>query len=183
MSTSPASQSMTRTTAAVMTYLLALAGAAAAITRVAFAAPARRLLAVHFTHVAHRAGAAAAIWAHNATIAVGFAMFLGCAYLIQREERPARIERTILRAADAALVLWGSGTAVLAGVLAGAYGLTQIRAFLPQGPVELAAWTLLIVLYTQVRSRRIAAARAAYELAIVLLLLAAAAVLELWLGA
>ncbi len=75
------------------------------------------------------------------------------------------------------------GSAALAGVLTGAYGLAQIRAFLPQGPVELTAWALLIALYVQVRRQRVGAWRAVCQLALILLILAAAAVLELWLGA
>jgi hypothetical protein len=174
---------MTRTTAAVMAYLLSVAVACAAITRFAFAAQARRLLRVHFTGVSHDASAAAGIWAHNTRIFIGFAVFLTCAYFIQRDERAARIERAILTACDGALLLWATGTAALAGVLAGAYGLAQIRVFLPQGPVELTAWALLIALYAEVRRQRVGARPAACQLALILLLLAASSVLELWLGA
>lgn len=176
-------QPMTRTAAAVMAYLLAVAVACAAITRVTFAVPARRLLRVHFTSVSHDAAAAAGIWIHNARIFLGFAVFLACAYFIQRDEPSARIERAILWACDGALFWWATGTAALAGVLTGAYGLAQIRAFLPQGPVELTAWALLIALYVQVRRQRVGAWRAVCQLALILLILAAAAVLELWLGA
>ncbi|MGH2903318.1 MAG: hypothetical protein ACRDK7_07020 [Solirubrobacteraceae bacterium] len=178
-----ANQRTTRTVAAVMAYLLSVAGACAAITRVAFATQARRLLRVHFTGVSHDAATAAGIWAHNTRIFIGFAVFLACAYFIQHDERSARIERTILRTCDGALLLWATGTAALAGVLAGAYGLAQIRAFLPQGPVELAAWALLIALYIHVRRQQVRAARAVRELAVIVLVLAASAVLELWLGA
>jgi hypothetical protein len=174
---------MTRSAAAVMAYLLTVAGAGAAITRLAFAARAKRLLRVHFIGVSHHAAAAAGIWVHNARIFIGFAVFLACAYFIQRDERSARTERAILRACDGALLLWATGTAALAGVLTGAYGLAQIRAFLPQGPVELAAWALLIALYIQIRKRRVRAGPAVRQLALVLFLLAVAAVLELWLGA
>lgn len=177
------SPTITRTAVAVMAYLLAVTCVAAAITRLAFTSEAKRLLAVHFTHVAHHAAAAAGIWVHNTRIFIGFAVFLACAYFIQRDQRSARIERTILRACDGALLLWATGTAALGGVLAGAYGLTQIRAFLPQGPVELTAWTLLIALYIQVRRQRVTASRAVRQFALILLLLAASAVLELWLGA
>jgi hypothetical protein len=183
MSRTPTNQGITRTAAAVMAYVLTVAAASAAITRLAFAAPARRLLRVHFTGVSHQAGAAAAIWVHNTRIFIGFAVFLSCAYFIQRDERSARIERAILWACDGALLLWATGTAALAGVLTGAYGLAQIRAFMPQGPVELTAWTLLIALYIQVRRQRVRPGRAARQLALILLVLGASAILELWLGA
>lgn len=183
MRRNPTHQRMTPTAAAVMTYLLSVAVACAAITRLAFAAPARRLLRVHFTGVSHDAAAAAGIWVHNTRIFMGFAVFLACAYFIQRDQRSACLERAILWACDGALFLWASGTAALAGVLTGAYGLAQIRAFLPQGPIELMAWTMLIALYIQVRKQRVRVARAIRQLAVILLVLAASAVLELWLGA
>jgi hypothetical protein len=176
------SNQLTRTVALVAVYQVAVATAATLLTRLAFQHAAQRLLRVHFAAVAHRAGNALEIWLHNATIVMGFAVFLACAQFTQRDGQAARIERAILRVCDGAMFLWVTGTAVLAGLLAGAYGSRQLHAFLPQGPVEVAAWALLIALYIKVRRQQIAAARAARLLAVVLAMLALAAVLELWVG-
>jgi hypothetical protein len=172
-----------RTMALVAAYQLTVATTAALITGLAFQNAARRLLRVHFDGVPHHAANALGIWLHNATIVMGFAVFLACAEFTQRDGQAARIERAILRTCDGAMFLWATGTVVLAGVLAGAYGSRQLDAFLPQGPVEIVAWALLIALYIKVRRQQIAAARAARLLAVVFLVLAAAAVLELWAGA
>jgi Stage II sporulation protein M len=171
-----------RTVALVAAYQLAVATAGAVLTRTAFQRATRGLLRVHFAAVAHHAGNALAIWLHNATIVMGFAVFLGCAQFTQRDPHTGRAERTILRACDGALMLWATGTAVLAGALAGAYGSRQLHAFLPQGPIEVTAWALLIALYIKVRRQQVAADRAARVLMVVLAMLAVAAVLELWVG-
>jgi hypothetical protein len=173
---------LTRTVALVMVYLLAVTAGAALVTRLAFQHATRSLLRVHFAAVPHHAASALGIWMHNGTIVVGFAVFLGCAHFTQRDPHAGRAERRILRACDGALLLWATGTAVFAGVLAGAYGSRQLHAFLPQGPVEVAAWALLIALYIEVRRQQLAVVRAARLLAVVLAMLAVAAVLELWVG-
>jgi hypothetical protein len=152
-------------------------------THLAFAAAARRLLAVHFAAVHHDAAAAAGVLTHNATILAGFAVFLSCAHVLQDSEQLGRFERASLRVCDGVFCLWATGTATLAGVLIGAYGTRQIRAFLPQAPVEIAAWLLLIVLYVDVRRRRATLACTARRLPVILALLALGAVLELWAGA
>lgn len=174
---------LTRTVAAVVAYLLALVAMAALITRLAFQPAIQQLLRVHFVAVSHHADSALGIWLHNARFVTGFAVFLGCARLAQQDAHTARTERTILRACDGLLVAWATGTALLAGVLLGAYGSRQVRAFLPQGPVELLAWALLIGVYIGVRRQWLGALRAARLLAAVLAILAASAVLELWVGA
>jgi hypothetical protein len=174
---------LTQTVGLVTVYLLMVAVVAALLTRLVFREAARRLLRVHFVAVPHHAGDALGIWLHNATIVLGFAIFLGCAQLAQRAPDAARTEWAILRAGDGAMFIWATWTAVLAGVLAGAYGSVQIRAFLPQGPVEIAAWALLIALYIRVRRQRLAAGTTALLLAVVLVMLALSAVLELWAGA
>lgn len=174
---------LTRTVALVAVYQMAVAAVVALVARLAFQHATRRLLRVHFVAVPHHAGNALEIWLHNATIVMGFAVFLGCAQFTQRDPHAGRTERAILRVCDGAMFLWATGTAVLAGLLAGAYGSRQLHAFLPQGPVEIAAWALLIALYIKVRRQQVAAAGAARLLAVVLVMLAVAAVLELWVGA
>jgi hypothetical protein len=78
---------------------------------------------------------------------------------------------------------WAAGSSLVAGVLLGAYGTRQLAVFLPDGPVEVAAWLLLIVLYLDVRCGRATPKTAVGWLAAVAGLLAIAAVLELGAGA
>jgi hypothetical protein len=152
-------------------------------THFVFAGAARRLLDVHFAALHHQAAAAAGIWMHNATIFLGFVVFLGCAHVLQASQQLGRFERRILRACDGVLCLWATGTSTLAGMLIGAYGTRQISAFLPQAPVEIAAWMLLLVLYVDVRRGRATVAFTVRRLPVILALLALGAVLELWAGA
>ena len=64
------------------------------------------------------------------------------------------------------------------GAALGAYGTRMVRAVLPHGPVELAAFALAIALYLQGRHRAIAVRHLIATGAASLGLLAAAAVLE-----
>ena len=61
----------TSTFAAVTASLVGLIGYYALVTHLAFAAEARRLLAVHFTTVPARPGEALAIWLHNSRLVLG----------------------------------------------------------------------------------------------------------------
>jgi hypothetical protein len=165
--------------------LLALTLAVALCTHLAFVGPARRILAVHFAVVPHEARQAVVIWLHNTRILLGFVVFLVCAKFTQATPPRARsltawFERLLLRVCDALVCVWALGTATLAGVLLGAYGARQLRVFLPDGPVEMAAWALLIALYIDVRRERASLKACAARLAVVLVLLTLAAVLELW---
>ena len=80
------------------------------------------------------------------------------------------------------------GELILAGVIAanvlvvgaalGAYGARMVRASLPHGPVELAAYTLALALYVQGRRRALPTAHLAKTIAASVALLALAAALE-----
>ena len=67
---------------------------------------------------------------------------------------------------------------LVVGAALGAYGTRMLRAVLPHGPVELAAFALAIALYLQGRHRAIAVRHLIATGAASLGLLAAAAVLE-----
>jgi uncharacterized membrane protein SpoIIM required for sporulation len=67
---------------------------------------------------------------------------------------------------------------VVIGASFGAYGTRMVRAALPHGPVELAAYSLALALYLQGRRRRLPARSAAAVLALSVLTLAIAALLE-----
>jgi hypothetical protein len=162
--------------------ILAAATLTAAATRALFQRPARRLLVAHITRVQATPAVAFAIWRHNVTILAGLAVAMLCAHLTQASSTAGRVERVMLRVCDTGLCVWATGTAVLAGMLTGAYGTRQIRAFLPQAPVELAAWLLLIVLYIDVRRQQATVTYTLRRLALIAVILAAAAILELWAG-
>lgn len=166
----------------VLGAMLTGAVLAAIGTRIGFQTPARRLLAVHFMALQAKPTVAFGIWRRNLRILAGLAGAMLCAQFVQSSTTVGRFERVMLRVCDATLCLWAIGTAVLAGVLIGAYGTRQIRGFLPQGPIEIAAWLALIVLYVDVRHRRVTIRPAVRRLAVIAVLLAAAALLELWAG-
>lgn len=158
----------------------AVAVACAAATSGWFAPAARRLLKVHFiVSFHHPLGEAASIWLTNSLATAGTA---GCLVLILLAQRlappPHGVERIPWWVCDALLAVTAARTAVLAGVLIGAYGTVQLRAFLPDGPVEVLGWALLTCVYIQVRRRRIGLRGSAIGLLAVEGLLAIAALLE-----
>ena len=67
-------------------------------------------------------------------------------------------------------------------MLVGTYGMRQLAAFLPDGPVEVTAWLLLLALYLDLRRDRVTLAQAAGRGGVILLLLCLAALLELKAG-
>lgn len=155
--------------------------ACAAVTRIAFAAGARRLLKVHFLWAfSEPLSEALAIWLRNSETAVGVG---ACIALILLAGRLVPVglhglERLPFWIADVYLSLTMLRACVLAGVLLGAYGSAQLRAFLPDGPVEVLAWGLLITVYISARRGRSGWRELAHGLLTVEVLLAIAGVLE-----
>lgn len=159
---------------------LTLAGVCAAATGQWFASGARRLLKVHFVFAfAHPFGEAVAIWLTNSRATLGTAGCIALILLAQRLAPAARgVERIPLWVCDLLLAATAARTAVLAGVLLGAYGGAQLRALWPDGPVEVLAWAVLCCVYIQARRRRFGWRDCARGLLVVELLLAGAALLE-----
>jgi hypothetical protein len=168
----------------VFVVLLAASTTAFVLTRLFVAGQARSLLGVHFASIPATSGQAVAIWLHNARSTLGVAVFAVCRPVCRRliGEDALRLDRAIVRFCDVIVGVWAIGYATAGGVLLGAYGTRQLRAFLPEGPVEIAAWVLLVVLYLDLRRGRVTLARAAVRLAGVVGALGVAAVLELWAG-
>jgi hypothetical protein len=160
--------------AAASAVMAGLIGYYALITHLAFAQQARRLLAVRFTAIPSRPSAAAGIWLHNSHLVLGVAVCLLVTGLA-RSTRGGRREFTI---ADVLLTLWAVGVALLAGVLLGAYGAEQARAFWPYAPVEICAWAMLLAVYASARLGRHGWRRTVRGLLTVELLLGLAAILE-----
>jgi hypothetical protein len=177
-----ASPGVTVKLAGRIAVVIALACAAVALAvHVWFASAARRWLAFPFTGLPPRPEIAASILVHNlrALAAIGGLLQIaqsGC--WTRAGEEPGWAHRAIRRTGEVLL-----GAAVLANVIVvgaslGAYGARMLRALLPHGPVELAAYSLALSLYAQGRNQRLAARQALVVIAISVALLALAAVLE-----
>jgi hypothetical protein len=164
--------------------LLGITVLAATIAGVLFAGEARSLLAVHFAVLPATATEAAGIWLHNLRSELGVAVFAfidpACRHLLDGADPVWR--RLLVGVGDVFVAGWAVGSSVVAGVLLGAYGMRQLEAFVPDGPVEVTAWLLLIVLYVDVRRGRSTRRAAAVWLTVIAALLAVAAVLELGAG-
>jgi len=163
--------------AAVSACLVGLIGYYALVTHLAFAAEARRLLAVHFTTVPARPAEALAIWLHNSRLVLGVAICLFVSGLARAVTAPRRIGSTFC-IGDGLIAIWAVGVAFVAGVLMGAYGAAQARVFWPYAPVEVAGWAMLLAVYTNVRLGRHSWRQTVRGLVSVEALLAVAAILE-----
>jgi hypothetical protein len=144
-----------------------------------FAAAARRSLAYPFTGIPPRFAEAASIFANNLRVAAALAGLL----LIAQSARcnapsaePGPIHTTIQRFGEALLGTVFAVNVIVIGVSFGAYGMRMLRAAMPHGPVELAAYSLSLAVYLRGRRRRLPVGHIlAYEaLCVVLLALAAA---------
>lgn len=171
----------TRVLAAVLTGWAGVTVGCAVLTRIAFAADARQLLKVHFIWRFHKpASESLEIWLKNSQATLGIAACIALVLLAQRLV-PAGlrgIERLPFWAADIYLCLTVARTSVLAGVLLGAYGSPQLRAFLPYGPIEVLAWALLITIYIAARRGRSTWRDVSRGVLVVEALLALAGILE-----
>jgi hypothetical protein len=186
-SLSPGLQRRARSeTIRVATVMIAVAGITAALTRLMFARAARGLLRVHFTTVAVTPAEAFSIFAHNALKLVGIAAVLfavaGFRALRAADGIGSRAERVFIWGYDVIIAGSASFQVVLLGMALGGYGQRQLGELMPYAPVEFAAWALALGLYLRARKEPVSAREAARALTIALVLLAFAAVLELWEG-
>jgi hypothetical protein len=122
---------------------------------------------------------AVAIFAHNCGALSGVFGLLLIAQLAGRAPHgPGRVQRTVQ--AGGGLILAGviAANVLVIGAAIGAYGPRMLRATLPHGPVELAAYTVARVLYLHGRRRALPASQLARAILTSVGLLAIAAVLE-----
>ena len=169
-----------------------LAGAIAAVLTLAcaviavlvhawFAAQARRWLAFPFTGIPARPGVAAGIFLHNlrALAAVGGLLLIAqSAQWTEREDAPTRASATVRLLVEAVLGAAVAVNLIVVGASFGAYGTRMLRAALPHGPVELAAYALALALYRQGRTRALPARHVLAVVSLSVAMLALAAVLE-----
>jgi hypothetical protein len=174
--------------AATARLAVRIAGAltAAALTigiavHLAAAGSARRLLAFHFPGVRAQPAAAATVFLHNlhALLAVGGALLvMQSPYLVIHAAGPGRIHRTLQRACEALLVGGVAANVIVIGASFGAYGIRMVRAALPHGPVELAAYSLALALCLEAQHRPLPGRHILTVAALSTSTLAAAALLE-----
>ena len=159
--------------------LIAAVALIAAVTRAAFAGQARGWLGYRFPGVPARPGVAVLIFEHNLLALLGVLGVLLIAQIAARaSDGPGPIQRAVHVCAEVSLAAGIAANTLVVGVAIGAYGLRMVRAVLPHGPIELAAYTLAIALYLHGRRRALPARQIAATIATSLALLAVAAVLE-----
>ena len=151
----------------------------ALITRVALASQARQWLHYTFPGVPARLNSAVWIFANNGRELLGVLGLLLIAQLAaRRSDGPTRAQRLVRTGGEAILAIAIAANGVVIGAAVGAYGERMMRAMLPHGPVEVAAYTLALALYLQGRRRPLPAWRLASTIAASVALLAGAALLE-----
>ena len=156
-------------------------GGIALIVRAWFADQARRWLAFPFTGIPARPDVAANIFLHNlrALAAVGGLLLIAqSVQWTRREDEPKRASATVRLLCEGLLGAAVAANLIVVGASFGAYGTRMLRAALPHGPVELAAYSLALALYLHGRGRPIPARLVFAVLALSVWALASAAVLE-----
>jgi uncharacterized membrane protein SpoIIM required for sporulation len=168
--------------ASALAIALTLAcGLVAVVVDAGFAAQARPWLAFPFTGIPARPGIAAGIFLHNlrALAAVGGLLLIAqSAQWTASADEPTRVSASARRVGE---VLLGGAIAanlIIVGASFGAYGTRMLRAALPHGPLELAAYSLTLALYRQGRTRALPARHMLAVVTLSVVTLALAAVLE-----
>lgn len=165
----------------VALVLLALTAAIAIAVHLVAAADMRRLLDFGFGGVPPRLSTAAEIFASNARVLAGvvaacLAVQLGHAHV---HGTPARVLLDLMRAVcDAALAITCALHVLVTGAAYGAYGWRTVTATLTHGPVELAAFSVVLALYISSRRAPVPPRTLATTALTALTLLALAALLE-----
>jgi hypothetical protein len=165
-------------TAGVITIAVALI---ALVVRAGFAADARRWLAFPFAGIPSSPGEAASIFIHNlrALAAIfGLLLVAQSGYWAAPDAQPAVVHRTVRRLGEALLGAAVAANVIVVGASLGAYGTRMVRAALPHGPVELAAYSLALALYLQGRDRPLPIRHVLAVVALSISVLALAALLE-----
>ena len=153
----------------------------ALVVRAGFAASARRWLAFPFAGIPASPAEAASIFIHNlrALAAVfGLLLIAQSGYWAARNGQPGVVHQTLRRLGEALLGAAIAANVIVVGASFGAYGTRMVRAALPHGPVELAAYSLALALYLQGRNRPLPIRHVLAVAALSISVLALAALLE-----
>ena len=152
---------------------------AAGAVRLAMATPIRERLGYAFRGVPARPDVAIGIFAHNLRAILGVFGLLLVAQIASRATGGAgRAQRVTIMVGEGILAGVVSANVLVVGAALGAYGPRMVRAVLPHGPIELAAYSLALGLYLEGRRRALPAAHVAKVAALSVGLLALAAALE-----
>lgn len=164
--------------AAVLLALIGLVAGAVALTT---ADVVRDALDFPFSGVPNHLGDALDILASNACL---FGVALGLCAVVQSlqgyvKQAPLRLSRRAVAVlCDFSLAVLVAGNLLVVGAAVGAYGWRMVKALLPHGPVELAAFALALTLYARARRGTLALRGAANTAVLGGLLLALAALIE-----
>ena len=178
---SPSMAETVRLAGCVAATLTIACGVIVLVVHLWFAAAARRWLAFPFAGIPARPSTAAIIFSHNlhALAAVcGLLLIAQSAHWSAAGTGPGHAHRMLRGLAEALLAAAVAANLVVIGASFGAYGMRMVRAALPHGPVELAAYSLALALCLHGRRRRLPARSVAAVLGLSVLMLALAAVLE-----
>lgn len=165
----------------VAAALTVACGMTALAVHMCFAAAVRRWLAFPFTGIPTTPVEAAGIFMHNlrALGAVGGLVLIAqSAYWTARTAQPGPLHGTLRRLGEALLAAAVAANLIVIGASVGAYGARMLRAALPHGPIELAAYSLALSLYLKARRRPLPAHCVLAAMALSASMLAIAAVLE-----
>jgi len=178
---SPSMAETVRLAGAIAATLTIACGVIGMVVHLWFAAAARRWLAFPFAGIPARPSTAAIIFSHNlhALAAVcGLLLIAQSGYSPTGTTQPGPLHGMLRRLGEALLGAAVAANLIVVGASFGAYGTRMVRAALPHGPVELAAYALALSLYLHGRRRRLPARGMFAVLALSVLTLAVAAVLE-----
>jgi hypothetical protein len=177
-------------TASSLTATIKLAGAVAAISasacgvialtvHVALADAARNWLAFPFTGIPARPGPVLIIFLHNLrALAAVCGLLLIAQSALWKAGVPGRASQILRRSGEVLLLAAIGANLIVVGASLGAYGTRMLRATLPHGPLELAAYSIALALYLQGRRRPLPLRLVLCIAALSLATLALAAVLE-----
>ncbi len=181
---SPSMAETARLASCVAATLTIACGVIVLIVHLWFAGAARRWLAFPFAGIPARPGTAAIIFSHNlrALAAVcGLLLIAQSAYWSAAGAQPGHAHRMLRGLGEALLAAAVAANLVVIGASFGAYGTRMVRAALPHGPVELAAYSLALALYVQGRNRPLPIRHVLAVAALSISVLALAALLETFL--
>jgi hypothetical protein len=178
---SPSTVETVRLAGCVAATLTIACGVIALVVHLWFPAAARRWLAFPFVGIPARLSTAAIIFSHNvrALVAVcGLLLIAQAPCCSAASAEAGRAHRMLRGLGEALLAAAVAANLVVIGASFGAYGTRMVRAALPHGPVELAAYSLGLALYLQGRGRPLLARSVTAVFALSVVMLALAAVLE-----
>ena len=168
--------------AAVIAGALTLGACVIAIAvHVALAADARAWLRFPFIGLPARPTVAAQIFFHNlrALLAVvGLLLVAQSPFWSAPTPEPGAVRRILRRSGEVLLGAGITANVIVVGASLGAYGTRMIMAALPHGPVELAAYALVLSLYVQGRDRPLTGRLIVAVAVLTISALALAAILE-----